>query len=34
MLTRAASAGKDWLTPLAILVPILAVPGTVGSCET
>jgi hypothetical protein len=26
MVTRAVSAGKDWLTPLAVLVPILAAP--------
>jgi len=26
MATRAVSAGKDWLTPLAVLTPILAAP--------
>jgi hypothetical protein len=26
MVTRAVSAGKDWLTPLALLVPIIAAP--------
>jgi hypothetical protein len=26
MVTRAVSAGRDWLTPLAVLVPILAAP--------
>jgi hypothetical protein len=26
MVTRAVSAGKDWPTPLAVLVPIIATP--------
>jgi hypothetical protein len=26
MVTRAVSAGKDWLTPLAVLGPIIATP--------
>jgi hypothetical protein len=26
MVTQAVSAGKDWLTPLAVLVPILTAP--------
>jgi hypothetical protein len=35
MVTRAVSAGKDWLTPLAVLVPILATSVTnAGTGET